>query len=132
MRGSCTKASSMAMTLSLLARSTRMVSSQLDRKLPSMPDTSIALIIIRVSLNGTCTMRHGALRQCPGTHSPSTCRPLASAAQCSTHIAEAELSTHEADWLASQNRRHTFSGNFSRVMLASKQSPKSMWRSLPE
>lgn len=34
---------------------TRMVSSQPERKLPSIPDTSMAFIIIRVSRNGTCT-----------------------------------------------------------------------------
>lgn len=44
----------MAITDSLLARSTRIVSSQLCRKLPSMPDTSIAFTIMRVSRKGTC------------------------------------------------------------------------------
>ena len=42
------------MTDSLLPRSTRIVSSQLCRKLPSMPDTSIAFTIMRVSRKGTC------------------------------------------------------------------------------
>jgi hypothetical protein len=46
----------MAMTDSLLPRSTRIVSSQLCRKLPSMPDTSIAFTIMRVSRKGTCSV----------------------------------------------------------------------------
>mmetsp|Transcript_14364 Transcript_14364/g.23705 ORF Transcript_14364/g.23705 Transcript_14364/m.23705 type:complete len:206 (+) Transcript_14364:1040-1657(+) len=77
MRGSCTKASSMAITESLLSRSTRSTLSLISRKLPSMPLTSIALTSIRV------------------------------------------------------NRKGIFSGNFSRCMATSKQSPKSIWRILP-
>mmetsp|Transcript_7060 Transcript_7060/g.13910 ORF Transcript_7060/g.13910 Transcript_7060/m.13910 type:complete len:273 (+) Transcript_7060:184-1002(+) len=76
-KGSWTKASSMAVTLSLFPRRTRMTFSHVFLKLPSIPLTSIALIIIRV------------------------------------------------------NRKGTLSGNFSRFMDASKQSPKSMCNSLP-
>lgn len=46
-----------AITLSLLVRSTCMTFSQVDLKLPSIPLTSIALTSMRVNLNGTweCT-----------------------------------------------------------------------------
>ena len=53
MSGSCTNASSIAMTLSLLDRRTDMTPSHVLRKLPSMPLTSIARTSIRVSRNGT-------------------------------------------------------------------------------
>mmetsp|Transcript_11561 Transcript_11561/g.42286 ORF Transcript_11561/g.42286 Transcript_11561/m.42286 type:complete len:204 (-) Transcript_11561:7038-7649(-) len=52
-RGSKTKVSRMAMTKSLWLRMTRITFSQVDRKLPSMPLTSIAFTSIRVSLKGT-------------------------------------------------------------------------------
>ena len=56
----------MAMTDSLLPRSTRIVSSQLCRKLPSMPDTSMAFTIMRVRRKGTCRTRRGCSRQFRG------------------------------------------------------------------
>ena len=76
--GSCTNASSIAMTLSLFERNTPMTPSHVLRKLPSMPLTSMARTNMRVSLKGTR------------------------------------------------------SGNFSRCIEASKQSPKSMCKILPE
>ena len=53
MSGSCTNASSIAMTLSLLDLRTDMTPSHVLRKLPSMPLTSIARTSILVSRNGT-------------------------------------------------------------------------------
>ena len=53
MSGSCTKASNMAMTESLLLRKTVTTLSHVLRKLPSMPLTSIALTSMRVSRKGT-------------------------------------------------------------------------------
>ena len=52
-KGSCTNASSMAITESLLLRNTRTTPSHVLRKLPSMPLTSIARTSIRVNRNGT-------------------------------------------------------------------------------
>mmetsp|Transcript_9780 Transcript_9780/g.19107 ORF Transcript_9780/g.19107 Transcript_9780/m.19107 type:complete len:200 (-) Transcript_9780:486-1085(-) len=77
MSGSYTNASSTAITLSLCVRKTLMTASHVERKFPSMPLTSIALMSMRVRRNGI------------------------------------------------------FSGNFSRCMATSKQSPKSMWMILP-
>lgn len=53
MRGSCTKASSIAITESLFIRSTLTVFSHVTLKLPSIPVTPIARVIILVSRNGT-------------------------------------------------------------------------------
>jgi hypothetical protein len=50
--GSCTNASSIAMTLSLFERKTPMTPSHVLRKFPSMPLTSMARTNMRVSLNG--------------------------------------------------------------------------------
>lgn len=50
--GSYTNASKMASRDSLLARITRIVFSHVVRKFPSIPDTSIAFISMRVSLKG--------------------------------------------------------------------------------
>ncbi len=54
MRGSWTKASIIAITLSLFVRSTCITFSQVERKLPSIPLTSMAFSSMRVSRNGTC------------------------------------------------------------------------------
>ena len=51
--GSYTKASNIAITLSLLSRSTRMVFSQVERKVPSMPLASMLFVSIRVKRKGT-------------------------------------------------------------------------------
>lgn len=56
-KGSWTKASIMAITLSLLVLNTCMTFSHVDRKFPSIPLTSIAFTSIRVSLNGTYMIR---------------------------------------------------------------------------
>ncbi len=62
MSGSCTNASSMAMTLSLLPRSTRITLSHVCRKLPSMPDTSIAARRATRSAHPALARGGGALR----------------------------------------------------------------------
>mmetsp|Transcript_46151 Transcript_46151/g.74233 ORF Transcript_46151/g.74233 Transcript_46151/m.74233 type:complete len:200 (+) Transcript_46151:491-1090(+) len=77
-RGSYTNASNTAITLSLLARSTRITASDVNLNIPSMPHTSIAFTNMRV------------------------------------------------------NRKGIFSGNFSRCIATSKQSPKSMCTILPD
>mmetsp|Transcript_30070 Transcript_30070/g.97889 ORF Transcript_30070/g.97889 Transcript_30070/m.97889 type:complete len:236 (+) Transcript_30070:2565-3272(+) len=53
MSGSCTNASSIAITESLLLRKTRITLSHVSLKLPSMPLTSMAFTSMRVSRNGT-------------------------------------------------------------------------------
>jgi hypothetical protein len=59
--GSCTNASSIAMTLSLFERNTPMTPSHVLRKFPSMPLTSMARTNMRVSLKGT---RSGNFSRC--------------------------------------------------------------------
>ena len=61
MSGSCTNASSIAITESLFWRRTVMTPSHVLRKLPSMPLTSIARTSIRVRRNGT---RSGYFSRC--------------------------------------------------------------------
>ncbi len=83
-------------------------------KLPSTPDTSIALIIILVSLKGTCSTQ-------TNQHSLSTL--------CTATLHH--LNRLFCRSTPGQRKIRTLSGNFSRCMEASKQSPKSMCSSLP-
>ena len=53
MSGSWTNVSSMASTESLFERSTPITTSHVERKLPSMPLTSMALMSMRVRRKGT-------------------------------------------------------------------------------
>ena len=106
---------------------------QTHLKLPSTPDTSMALIIILVSLNGTCTNTHMS-------SSPPRCTAgqymdarqddynMQDTSSCATSTPAVHLVMYHS---STHRKRLAFSGNFSRCMDASKQSPKSMCRSLP-
>ncbi len=94
------------------------------RKLPSMPLTSMALIIMRVSRKGTWGA--GEVHTCKGKRPDDHGQGLAS-----TSITGASAYPPSPLALTSPLSRAvaahlTFSGNFSRHMDASKQSPKSM------
>lgn len=117
-----------AITLSLFVRRTCITFSHVEWKFPSMPLTSIALTSILVNRKGTYIIK------------PSTC--WSKQFVIGHHILPCHRKSKINNQSTFQNFHYTmefslfkikptFSGNFSRFMAASKQSPKSICRIFP-
>lgn len=112
-----------AMTLSLFVRRTCITFSQVDRKFPSIPLTSIAFTSILVKRKGTCITIFYIRKLAKCNQMTTLTWEIVSRKKYMNIISPCKTSLNK--WT------HTFSGNFSRVIEASKQSPKSICKIFP-